>query len=258
MKFNLFGIKLSEEDNILLRSVADKITLAEKHFSPKFTFFLDERQSELVEMIFKNSGFDNYVLYGGYDNAKRKILAVTPPYSYANLTDFPLKAVTFSYRNVDSISHRDILGSLMALNIERKTVGDILVGEGKSVVFLYDTVIDDVLFGIKKIGRIGVKVYEGFDEEIIPEEKFKEISGTIASLRLDCVLSLALKISREKAANLIKKNGVVVNCQEQFSISYEMKENDKFSIKGFGKFVFSSINGTSKKDRIHITIKKYI
>ena len=258
MKFNLFGINLSEDDNILLRSISDKITLAEKHFSPKFTFFLDERQSELVEMIFKNSGFDNYMLYGGYDNAKRKILAVSPPYSYANLTDFPLKAVTITYRKSDSISHRDILGSLMALNIERKTVGDVLVSESKSVVFLYDTVFDDVLFGIKKIGRVGVKIEEGFDAEIIPEENFKEISGTIASLRLDCVVSLALKISREKAANLIKKNGVTVNCQDQFSISYLMKENDKFSIKGYGKFLFSSVNGTSKKDRTHITIKKYI
>lgn len=258
MKFNLFGIKLSDDDNILLRSISDKIILAEKHFSPKFTFFLDERQSELVEMIFKNSVFNNYALYGGYDNAKRKILAVTPPYSYADLTEFPIKAVTFTYRKADSITHRDILGSLMSLNIERKTVGDILVGEGKSTAFLFDTVADDVLFGINKIGRVGVKTVEGFDSSIIPEEKFKEIEGTIASLRLDCVLSLALKISREKAANLIKKNGVVVNCQEQFSISYEMKENDKFSVKGFGKFLFSEINGVSKKDRIHITIKKYI
>ena len=190
MKFNSFGITLSEDDNILLRSISDKIALTEKHFSPKFTFFLDERQSELVEMIFKNSGFDNFMLFGGYDNAKRKILAVNPPYSYANSTDFPLKAVTISYRKSDSISHRDILGSLMALNIERKTVGDILVSEGKSVVFLYETVFDDVVFGIKKIGRIGVKIEEGFDESVIPEEKFKEISGTIASLRLDCVLSL--------------------------------------------------------------------
>lgn len=258
MKFNLFGVRLTDEDNILLRSISDKISLSEKHFAPKFTFFLDERQCELAETVLRNSGIDNYFLFGGYDNAKRKILAVAPPYSYVNLPEFPIKALTVSYREADKLSHRDILGSLMSLNIERKTVGDIIVGDGKSIVFLYDTVASDVLFSVKKIGRTGVKITEGFYEELIPKQEFKEISGTVASLRLDCIVSEALKLSREKAANLIKKNGVVVNYTEQFSTSYLMKEKDTFSVKGYGKFILSSINGVSKKDRIHITIMKYV
>lgn len=258
MKLNFFGIKLTDEDNILFRSISDKISLAQKHFSPKFTFFLDERQVELVNMVLEKSAVDDYFLFGGYDNAKRKVLAVAPPYSYANFPEFPITALTITHREEDTISHRDVLGSLMALNIERKTVGDIIVGKGKSIVFLYKTVADEVLFGLKKIGRVGVKIIEGFDESVVPVEKAVEISGTVASLRLDCILSHALKISREKASDIIKSKGVAVNCQEQFSVSYLMKENDKFSVKGFGKFVFSSVNGISKKDRIHITIEKYV
>lgn len=258
MKLNFFGLKLTEEDNILFRSISDKIALSEKHFSPKFTFFLDERQCELVETVFKNSGFEDFILYGGYDDAKRKVLALCPPYSYAVFPEFPFKAVTISYNKSFSISHRDILGSLMALNIDRKTVGDIIVGNGKSCVFLSETVLDDVRLNIKKIGRVGVEITEGFDEEIHTEEKFKEISGTVASLRLDCIVSLALNISREKTLNIIKQKGVCVNFNDEFSPSFQLKENDKFSIKGYGKFIFSSINGVSKKDRMHITIKKYI
>lgn len=258
MNINLFGIKLSEEDNILLRSLSDKISLAQKHNSAKYTFFLNERQSELVETVLNTSEYENYYLYGGYDNAKRKVVGVNPPYSCANLQEFPIKALTFTYRKSDEISHRDVLGSLMALNIDRKTVGDIVVGNGKSVVFVYDTVADDILQNVRKIGRVGVKISEGFDSDIIPEDKFQEINGTVASLRLDCIISLALNISREKATDLIRRNGVTVNCQEQFSVSFVMKETDKFSIKGYGKFIFSSVNGISKKGRTHITILKYV
>lgn len=258
MNFNFFGLDISDEDRILFRQISDKIELSQKHFSPKFTFFLDERQCELVKMVFENSSFDDYILYGGYDNAKRKILALCPPYSYADFPEFPIKPVTISYREIDEISHRDILGSLMSLNIERKTVGDILVGKSKSCVFLYDTVLEEVLYKTRKIGKTGVKICEGFDNSIVPIQEFKEINGTVASLRLDCVLSLALNISREKTANLIKQKGVIVNCIEQFSTSFLINEKDSFSVKGYGKFVFSSINGKSKKGRIHITINKFI
>lgn len=258
MDFNFFGTTPDDEDKLLFRSIADKIYLAQKHYSPKFTFFLDERQCDLVERVLKNSGVDNFVLYGGYENAKRKILALCPPYGCAEKTDFPLKSITISYRNADAVSHRDILGSIMALNVERKTVGDIVVGDNKSCVVLYETIFDEVFYGLKKIGRSGVKVTEGFDESLVKEEKFQEIKGTVASLRADCILSLALNLSREKCADIIRQKGVVVNFKEQFSVSYQMKEMDVFSVKGYGKFIFSQINGTTKKDRLHIIIKKYI
>ena len=258
MKLDLDGFSLSEEDVILFRSISDKISLSEKHFSPKFTFFLNENQCELVEMVLKKSGYEDYILYGGYDNAKRKVLAVAPPYRYANFPEFPIRAVTITYREADSLSHRDVLGSLMSYNIERKTVGDIIIGDGRSNVFLYETVADEVMLNLRKIGRTGVKISEGYDGTIIPEEKFKEISGTVASLRLDCVLSLALNLSREKAVAVIKNNGVVVNFKEQFSPSFQLNKDDIFSVRGYGKFVFASVNGISKKERIHITVKKYL
>lgn len=258
MKINTFGIQASGEDKILLRNIEDKIELSEKHFSPKFTFFLDERQCALVDVVLKNSGYDNYILYGGFDSAKRKVLAVAPPYSYADFPEFPIKPITFEYRTIDVVTHRDILGSLMALNIERRTVGDILVSEGKSAVFLYDSVVPVVLENIRKIGRVGVGISEGFDEKLVPVQLFKEISGTVASLRLDCVVSLALGISRGNSSALIKKTGVTVNHKSEFSSDFVLNVNDCFSVKGYGKFLFSAINGVSKKERIHITIKKYL
>ena len=84
------------------------------------------------------------------------------------------------------------------------------------------------------------------------------IEGTVASFRLDCIFALALKTSREKARTIISSKEVNINYFPVNKPDYLLKENDVFSIRGFGKFRFESINGSTKKNRIHITLKKYI
>ena len=83
-------------------------------------------------------------------------------------------------------------------------------------------------------------------------------SGTVQSLRIDSILSLTLKLSREKSANLIKAGYVTLAYDKVLSTSTAVKKGDTFSVKGYGKFILSEINGVTKKDRIHICIKKYI
>lgn len=146
----------------------------------------------------------------------------------------------------------------MNLGISRECVGDILVSEGRSAAFLKNSIAEDVLQNIRKIGRTGVKVYEGYDESIVPKVNIQEISGTVASLRIDCILSLVLRISREKAAALIKNTGVDINYLTHDSPDFCIGDGDKFSVRGYGKFILISVNGTTKKDRLHITVGKYI
>jgi RNA-binding protein YlmH len=136
-------------------------------------------------------------------------------------------------------------------------VGDILVGSGQAVTFVRDTALSDVL-SLEKIGRIGVKTSCEADLSFIPEREFQDISGTVASLRVDSVISLALRISREKSAKLIKSGLVEVNHSLCDSQKKTLVEGDKLSVRGYGKFIFKSVDGSTKKDRIHITVCKYI
>ena len=89
-------------------------------------------------------------------------------------------------------------------------------------------------------------------------ESFGEISGTVASLRLDSIISLAVGISREKAAQLIRNTGVDVNYEKKYSVDFQLQEGDKFSLRGYGKFIVYSVNGRTRKDRIHLCIKNYL
>ncbi|GAB5082649.1 RNA-binding protein [Hominimerdicola sp. 21CYCFAH17_S] len=249
---------ISDEDKILLNRTAQWAFCAENKYQLKYSFFLDERQAKLCETVLKSIKFDSCCFYGGYEDAKRKIIGFFPPFSDPDKNAFPIVPVTFTYRKSDNLSHRDFLGSLMSLRISRETVGDIIVSEGESVIFLYKTIAEYVLQNMNKIGRTGVKCNIGYNTDIIPVQKFEEIKGTAAALRLDCIVSLALRISREKAAGLISTSGAEVNHLHITSPSFQLSEGDEFSVKGYGKFILLQAGGITKKQRIHITLTKYV
>ena len=105
---------------------------------------------------------------------------------------------------------------------------------------------------------MGVKTRFADGEALSREDKFSEITATVASLRLDCIISAALKVSREKAAALIRSGSVSVNHGITESVSENVSEGSVLSVRGSGRFILSEIGGSTKKDRIHITIKKYL
>lgn len=236
----------------------DMISFAEDKNTVKFTFFLDERQAALSKDILRRRGFSNYMLFGGVSGAKRTVLGVFPDYMTPAEEDFPFCAVEFKYRAADSLSHRDFLGALMSKMYKRECIGDILVGEGRAVVFVYDTIKDDLLGNIEKIGSVGVKtsLYDGTDFPV--SENFSESDYVVASQRADCIVSAVTNLSREKASQLIKSDGIDVNYVKIFSPSFIIEESSVFSVKGSGKFILYEICGKTRKDRLHIRIKKYI
>lgn len=248
---------LSHEDKLLAARVLDAAEMSEEKHMDKFTFFLDEHQQMLCRKVLGSVCFEKFRFFGGYDTAQRQILGTFAPYSEPEDIDFPIKAFTFTYRRSDHLTHRDFLGCLMSLGIERDTVGDIIVSEGRTVVFVCDSVALPV-GALEKIGRVGVKVSEGFELDAIPVQEYKDISGTVASLRLDCVLSLALRISREKAADLIRSTGAEVNYVSVNSQDTRLCGGDVFSVRGYGKFRLADDGVATKKDRIFITVKKYV
>lgn len=249
---------LTDDDKRLLSQFLDWTEMAEEKYITKYSAFLDERQCGLCDKVMASVKYENYLLWGGYENAERRMLCVYPQYGDEDIKNsFPMTAVTFRYRAEDKLDHRDFLGSLMALGITRGCVGDILVGEGRTAVFVKDTAAADVM-GVTKIGRVGVRAEEGFDASAVKEPEFREISGTVASLRLDSVVSLALRISREKAAALIKGGAVEIFHAKADQPSRSVEVGDKISARGYGKFLVKSVDGVSHKDRLHITICKYI
>lgn len=224
-----------------------------------FSHFLDERQCAGAELwCRRNTGDLLYRLWGGFDGACRKMLAVYPDYYDDYIAgEFPMTCLTFSFRKEDRLTHRDFLGSFMAMRLKRETIGDIIIADGIAQAWVTEVAARLILGTVSKIGRTGVKISDSEPFSMDVRQEFEEIGGTVASLRLDCVVGLAAKVSRENAARLIRAEKVSVNHFPAESLSAGVNEGDIISVRGCGRFLIGKINGTTKKGRIHISLRKY-
>ncbi len=243
--------KQQEADRILLAHVQDMVRRGAYR---GFTAFLDMRQ---YTMITGHLTSGTYRFYGGYPEAQRGMLCIHPMDLPPEDAEYPMVCVTMTYREADQLTHRDVLGSIMAQQVQRDTVGDIIVNPGKIQCFLTPAAAA-VCLQLRKIGRVGVQVTDTlpFSSDYVQETK--EISGTVASPRLDAVLRTALNTGRGACAEYIRSGLVALNyCQVQ-DISCTVAEGDVFSVRGHGKFRVSELSGPTKKGRLHITIEKFL
>lgn len=247
-------------DKLLEARFEDMFRRCERNYSPVYSAFLDERQCAAAERFCSRriGGELMYMLWGGFEDAQRKMLCVYNEYSAEYIKDeFPMRCLTFTFRKEDRLTHRDFLGSFMAMRLKRETVGDIIIAEGIAQVFAADVAARLILGSTTKIGRIGVKISDSEPFSLEVKQEFSDIGGTVASLRLDCVVGLAAKVSRENAARLIRSEKVSVNHFPVMSVAHELHKGDVISVRGSGKFILSEIKGTTKKGRIHINLRKY-
>ncbi len=247
------ALPAGEEDRLLLRHILDLKARHEKTGRVIYSNFLDDRQLAICETALKSDKTEDFTTLGGYENAERRVISFGVPEPWDKL---PFSAAVFNYPEEYGLTHRDFLGSLMALGIKRELLGDILVGKGRTAVFVINTAVP-LVFEMKKIGRVGVSVSDDFSEEDIPKQEFEEIRSTVSSLRLDSVTATALRLSRDKAQELIRQKGVSRNRVITYQPDLKVSSGDRFSVRGFGKFELSEVGGQSRKDRTIITIKKY-
>ena len=248
------------EDKLLEAKLGDMADRCERYGCPVYASFVDEYECVVAEKWCGGLSSDfGWILNGGFADARRKMLAVYPIYcSLPDEDDFPMKCLTFTYRKEDKLTHRDFLGSFMGQRLKCEVIGDIIVSEGETQTFVTEVAAKAILDSVTKIGRVGVKITDDVDFRLDAEQKYKEISGTVASLRLDCIVSLAANLSREKAAALIRSDRVEINHFTAASVSQELKEGDILSVRGSGRYILSGIDGLTKKGRIHINLRKYI
>ena len=250
--------RLSGDEKLFAAHVEDLIVRCERKYIPQFTHFLDERQGMIARQVLARAGWEDYLLWGGFESAARCVLGVFPPYNQPAAESYPIVGLTLTYRGEDSLSHRDFLGSLMALQIKRESLGDILVGKGETVVFAAPAVSSLIQNELRKVGSVGVKVKEGLPEHLPVAHEFQTISGTVSSQRLDCVVSLATKLSREKSAQLIRSGLVMLDFAQCLQVDRLVKAGERLSIRGHGKYIIDGSDGLSKKGRIRLNIQKYV
>lgn len=249
--------KEQKERDYFLAGIRNLIDLSQRQDTMKFSSFLNEQQQAMAEPVVRKSGVV-YRFYGGFPDAQRRMLGVFPDYMEPLDEYFPIEAFTIRYPETYRLSHRDFLGTLMAQQIKRETVGDIVIIPGKAVLFAEERVHKVVATQIDKVGGVGVTIEQGLDEPVVAVQQFKEIKGTLASLRLDASVSLVTGLSREKAAKLIANGMVMLNYQEKSQGTTLLKEEDILTVRGYGKFRLTTVGHETRKGRISVVFDAFV
>ncbi|MBQ7038308.1 MAG: hypothetical protein IJN61_04285 [Clostridia bacterium] len=253
-----FTSDLSEEDALLRARVDDACDLCEMRSCPRFVGFLDEHRQAVARAVLREKGTFSFLFYGGYEGAERTILGVFPSFLPPDTDLFPLKAIGFRYRRTASLSHRDFLGALLATGIKRDKLGDIVCGEGLTVVFVDEELAPFLAESVNKVGSEGVQALFPYADEVIVHHEFCEYRDTVASPRLDAVLKAALRISREEASRRITAGLVSCNHMPCEQVAHTVKEGDVLSVRGEGRFLIAALGPLTKKGRLIIKLHKYL
>ena len=257
---NIDKIARNPEDKVLLAKIWDKINAGIRKNILSYTCFLSPRELEMARYLFGD--IQGLHAFGGYSDAERKMLIYLPEYLDENaLTDedSPLVCLRAEFYHGDSPSHRDFLGALMGAGIARETVGDICVGKESCDFFVTAEIAPYVEQNFTSAGRTHVRISRIANDQVqIPEPEVMVYKDTLASLRLDSVISSGFRIGRSLAGTYVSQGKAAVDGLPCEKPDKAVSEGAKISVRGLGKIKLISVNGKTKKDRISVTIHRYI
>ncbi|MBE6661673.1 MAG: hypothetical protein E7606_00165 [Ruminococcaceae bacterium] len=237
--------------------------------------FLSPREQHYAAQKLKGAVSDACgVFYGGYDGSERNRLFVLPAYlqtedgvyTAAVLREMlpehtadAVRVLSVAGSGYRKLSHRDYLGSLLGLGIKRDTLGDIVVRDDcHALVFCDGAMADYILSELRLVGSDTVKVTAvTLDADFRVERRMRPISDTVASPRLDAIVSSLISTSREKAQALIKAGLVEVDYEPCERNDKMLEENAVISVRGHGKYVIGSVSEQTKKGRYRLIAAQY-
>lgn len=257
---NIEKIAQTPEDRVLLARVWDKISAGMRREIFANTAFLSPRELEMTRYLFGDA--QGLHSFGGYADAERRMLVYLPEYldeSCLTSEDSPVVCLRAVFYEGDSPSHRDFLGALMGAGIARETVGDICVSKGSCDFFVTAEIAPYILQEFTSAGRTRLRLAAiPMDQVQIPEPETRQIRDTLASLRLDSVISSGFRVGRSTASDYVNAGRCAINGLPCTKGDKAVSQGDKISVRGLGKIRLTAVNGQTKKGRISVVIDRYV
>lgn len=245
---------------MLLAKLWDKINAGMQRSIPASTGFLSPREMEMARYLFGQQ--EGLSFFGGYEDAERKMLVYLPEYleeDHLLGEDSPVVCLRATFYEGDTPTHRDFLGALIGSGIRRECIGDICVGCGSCDFFVTVEIAPYLLQNFTSAGRTRLRLSAiPLHDAAIPEPEVKEVRDTLASLRLDSVISSGFRMSRGLAVQHIHAGKAAIDGLPCEKPDKEVPEGAKISLRGCGKLHLAAVNGQTKKGRISVVIHRYV
>ena len=248
----------NQEETVFCKKAYSICEKAEKMHIKSFSTFLDLRQKELFISQFNKFSGIKIEFYAGYEgDTERTIACVFDEYDEAYSWDYPLSVIRSEINGDEKLTHRDFLGAIMNLMIKREYIGDIMVQDDICYIICHNNMAPVIISELKKVRHSFVD-FEYYDQPVVYTRQIsQQKSITVASMRLDAVVSAVLNCSRNEGVTLIKQGNVSVNHLLAKRSDFEIMDEDILSIRGRGKYRISFDGSKSRKDRYFITYYKY-
>ncbi len=224
-----------------------------------FTGFLGLNEQDTFHTVSRELP-TGYTAFGGYEHADRKVIRFGSSEELGYEEEFPivcLQVVPALEKFSDNLNHRDYLGAVMNLGIDRSKVGDILVGEKRAYVFCLDVIADYLCENLEQIKhtRVRVKVVEHVDD--IPKTEPVEEELLVASGRIDACIAKLWNLSRSECATLFRTGKVYVDGHLCENNAHMLKKGETVNARGFGKFIYVGEPRESRKGKLYVKIRVF-
>lgn len=249
-----------ERNEFFQRRIQELANTAYQRGIVTFSDFLNLNEQNMINS--RSSHMTGVVMEwsGGYEHAERQMVAFHPD-ALVFPWEFPIdclkiepKAIKFS----EKLTHRDYLGALLNLGIDRSLIGDILVKDQCAWFFCHHRMTGFFLENLCRVKHTSVLITQVDNPEEYPEPSLEPVSGTCASVRLDSLIALAFQESRSSMVSFIEGGLVFVNGRLVTSNGYEPKEGDIISVRGKGRFRYEGDSGKTRKGRRSVKIMRYV
>lgn len=269
--------------NIIFAVFNIKTEIGEINYMKKEDILLEKRLLEMAEKSYKNSmyyftGFlsapeisllydackieaSSFTVFGGAEGCERRMVRFGSEEDLGYEVDFPIctiKVEPLLQKFSDEFTHRDFLGAIMNLGIERDTIGDIIIKENTAYIFVTEKMTQYIIDNLDKVKHTHMKcsiVQEDLEEAKINLEA-QEI--LVSSFRIDAVLAKLYNQSRNQALELFKDKKVYVNGRLCENNSYIIKTDDVISVRGFGKAIYRKQLYETKKGKYNLQMDIYV
>ena len=253
---------MTDDEQLLYKRLIELSNRAYQNNIYCFSDFLSLSQQEVLYQAARDKAFApiQYELFGGYENCERQMARFGSEADFGYEVDFPIKCIKIeplAKKFAKEYTHRDYLGSLMSLGIDRKKFGDIFVDGMDAYMYVDDSTADYLLENFVSVGRNAVKCSFSELPDSYKKAALKEVTIQVASPRADAVISKVYNLSRKDTIPYFTEKKVSVNGHIVENNDKLLAAGDTVSVRGFGKFNLISEGGLSKKGKLNLTVEVF-
>ncbi|MBQ9871148.1 MAG: hypothetical protein IJM27_04380 [Eubacterium sp.] len=249
-----------EDENMIRHRLSE---LAERAYSGNrylYTDFLGMSELAVYHAMEQELSFVPSETFGGTDACERRIVRFGSEELFGYPEEYPirlLKVEAVQEKFADTLTHRDFLGSVLGLGLEREKIGDIFLRDNAGYMFVHEGVSDYIRENLTFVKHTKVRVLELSDvpEELAPKLRVETL--VVSGNRIDSILARLYHLSRGEAQQMVQGEYIFVNGRAVTQTSKALKEGDVVSVRHHGRFRFAGEGSRTKKDRLNVKVEVY-